>query len=88
MNNQITPDDPIFNKLSLRESEIYIGLLEGKTDQEISDKLKISIHTVKSHIKSTFFKLNVKTRLQAAALYIVQQQNLSDLPKKTTRTSE
>jgi DNA-binding NarL/FixJ family response regulator len=55
----------IMSGLSGREGEVYSALLEGKTDQEISDKLFITVNTVKTHLKSIFIKLNVKNRLEA-----------------------
>jgi DNA-binding NarL/FixJ family response regulator len=58
----------ILSKLSEREGEVYKVLLEGKTDQEIGDKLFISINTVKTHIKKIYEKLGVKTRLEAVSL--------------------
>jgi DNA-binding NarL/FixJ family response regulator len=58
----------VLSKLSDREKEVYKVLLEGKSDQEIADKLFISIHTVKAHIKKIYEKLEVKTRLEAVSL--------------------
>lgn len=58
----------ILEELSKREQDIYKALLEGKTDQEISDVLFISLNTVKTHIKNIYQKLGVKNRLEAASL--------------------
>ena len=55
-------------QLSEREVDVYNFLLKGKTDQEISDQLFISLHTVKSHVKNILIKLSVKNRLEAVTL--------------------
>jgi DNA-binding NarL/FixJ family response regulator len=55
-------------QLSEREIDVYNVLLKGKTDQEISDQLFISLHTVKSHVKNILIKLSVKNRLEAVTL--------------------
>jgi len=58
----------LLSELSEREADVYKVLLAGKTDQEISDQLFISVHTVKSHLKNILIKLAVKNRLEAVAL--------------------
>jgi DNA-binding CsgD family transcriptional regulator len=52
--------------LTVREREVLklIGL--GATNREIADKLIISEHTVKSHLRSILNKLNIRNRQQAA----------------------
>ena len=67
-NNQNQQHDSILAQLSEREIDVYNILLKGKTDQEISDQLFISLHTVKSHIKKILLKLDVKSRLEAVTL--------------------
>lgn len=59
----------IFHKygLSKREQEIFILMLEGKSNKEIGDTLFISVKTVKNHIYSIFQKLGVNSRIK---LYI------------------
>ena len=54
--------DDIFIKkatLSKREKEIMALIIEGLENQEIAEKLFISIHTVQSHRKNIFKKMNV-----------------------------
>lgn len=58
-------DDIIF-KISGRESEILRLLAEGFTNKEISQILKVSPNTVKSHVLHIFNKLGVNDRTQAA----------------------
>ncbi len=47
--------------LSKRETEILRNLTLGRTNQEIADKLFLSIHTVMTHRKNITRKLNIKT---------------------------
>lgn len=51
-----------FEKLSIQERKIYDLLLEGATNQEISNHFNISLSTVKSHVSSIYSKLKVKSR--------------------------
>ena len=52
-------------ELSKRELEILGLLARGHSNQEIAEKLFISLSTVKTHIQNLFEKLDVKRRLQA-----------------------
>jgi DNA-binding NarL/FixJ family response regulator len=51
--------------LTLREKEILDLLIAGYRNKEISNKLFISLHTVKSHIFHIYEKLHVKSRVAA-----------------------
>jgi DNA-binding CsgD family transcriptional regulator/small-conductance mechanosensitive channel len=53
--------------LSVRELEVLSLVGTGATNREIAEKLIISEHTVKSHLRSILSKLNIKNRQQAAA---------------------
>jgi LuxR family maltose regulon positive regulatory protein len=53
--------------LSKRELEILQLINEGFSNQEIIDKLFLSLSTVKTHIQSIFRKLEAKNRTQALA---------------------
>ncbi len=52
--------------LTAREIEVLRLVAEGHTNTEISEKLFISPHTVKSHVVHIFNKLGVNDRTQAA----------------------
>ncbi|NPV78551.1 MAG: AAA family ATPase [Anaerolineae bacterium] len=54
-------------ELSDREREILTLLAEGLSNQEIAERLVISITTVKTHVGNIFNKLGVTSRLQAVA---------------------
>jgi LuxR family maltose regulon positive regulatory protein len=51
--------------LSARELDALKLIAENLTNQEIADKLFISLNTVKTHAKNIFLKLEVDSRIQA-----------------------
>jgi len=51
--------------LTKREKQILQGLAEGKDNKQISSCLYLSVETVKTHMKSIFRKMDVKSRLDA-----------------------
>jgi LuxR family transcriptional regulator, maltose regulon positive regulatory protein len=53
--------------LSDRELDTLKLIAEDFTNQEIADKLFISLNTVKTHLKNVFLKLDVDNRTKAAA---------------------
>lgn len=54
--------------LTNREIEVLKLIAQGYTNNEISNVLFISPHTVKSHMINIFNKLDVSGRIQAAVL--------------------
>jgi DNA-binding NarL/FixJ family response regulator len=57
-------------KLTPREHEILALLSKGDLVKEIADTLGISFWTVQGHIKSTFEKLNVHSRIEAVLRFL------------------
>ncbi len=55
-------------EISKRESEIVELICRGKSNQDISDSLFISIQTVKDHIHRIYLKTGVKNRVQLTNL--------------------
>ncbi len=53
--------------LSKRELEILHCVAEGSTNQQIAERLFISVNTVKRHMSNVFAKLEVKSRTAAVA---------------------
>ncbi|SNT29619.1 transcriptional regulator, LuxR family [Ekhidna lutea] len=51
--------------LSKREVEVLELLAQGFSNQEVADKLFVSLNTAKTHISNIYTKLNVKRRTQA-----------------------
>jgi len=72
LSSQILPpiytdaDGPV--DLTKRELDVLTIASEGASDKEIAERLCISIHTVKSHIRNILSKLQVNTRREASRL--------------------
>jgi DNA-binding NarL/FixJ family response regulator len=54
-------------RLTPREREVVDLIAEGLSNKEISARLEIASHTVKSHVRNIMEKLTLHTRLQIAA---------------------
>ncbi len=54
--------------LTEREEKILLLIAKGYTNNEISEKLFVSVNTVKTHTKNIFLKLNVRNRTEAAKI--------------------
>lgn len=52
--------------LTSREREVAQLVASGYTNQEIGDRLRISLQTVKNHLQSIFRKLAVANRVELA----------------------
>jgi DNA-binding CsgD family transcriptional regulator len=50
--------------LTVREQDVARFLVAGLTAREISSELEISFHTVRSHIRSLYFKTGVTNRVE------------------------
>jgi DNA-binding NarL/FixJ family response regulator len=62
----VTPDELLRQTgISKREYEVLQLMAQGLSNQEIADKLYISLNTVKTHSSNLFVKLDVKRRTQA-----------------------
>ena len=59
-----TPED---DSLTGRELEVLRLVSRGESNQQIADKLVISVNTVKSHLKNILSKLQLENRTQVAA---------------------
>ncbi len=53
--------------LTERELEVLQLIAEGLTNQEVANRLYLSLHTVKAHARNIYGKLSVKNRTQAVA---------------------
>lgn len=60
--------------ISPRESEIVREICNGLTNKEISEKLFISLQTVKDHTHRIYIKTNVKNRVQLINLVKVENR--------------
>ena len=52
-------------ELTERERNIVYLLANGFKNEEIGNRLNISVHTVKAHLESIFYKFRVANRMQA-----------------------
>lgn len=52
-------------ELTSRELEILLLMAQGESNQDISEKLFISLKTVKTHVSNVLMKLDVEDRTQA-----------------------
>jgi len=59
-------DRPLVEPLSVRELEVLKLIVDGLSNQEIADKLIISLATSKTHVRNILNKLAVDDRTQAA----------------------
>lgn len=64
-NESDEPADPAEFSLTAREHELLEGLLRGETYTTLADRLFLSPHTVKTHIKNIYKKLHVHSRAMA-----------------------
>ena len=60
-------DQPALDRLGIskREFEVLGLIASGLSNQEIADKLFVSVNTIKSHSSNLFQKLDVSRRTQA-----------------------
>jgi NarL family two-component system response regulator LiaR len=58
----------VLSVLSLRERQVLIGMMEGRTGAQIARSLFLSTNTVRTHSRSILLKLDVHSRLEAVAL--------------------
>lgn len=58
------------SKLTPRERQLLDLLTRGHSNKELADMLKISFDTVRTHLSHIYEKMNVRSRTEAAALYL------------------
>ncbi|MFC3502678.1 helix-turn-helix transcriptional regulator [Micromonospora krabiensis] len=64
------PADDELAVLTAREREVLAAVAEGLTNKEIGQRLFISERTIGVHVSHIFDKLQVRTRVQASAIYL------------------
>lgn len=62
------PDASEAFALSRREIDVLRAIVEADTEREIADRLFVSLHTVRTHVKNIYRKLHVHSRAEAVRL--------------------
>ena len=62
---RLTTPPRSFPELTARESELLALIAQGRTNEEIAEKLALSLKTVRNHVSNIFSKLQVADRAQA-----------------------
>ncbi len=62
---------------SHRERQVLTYVSQGLTNAQIADELFLSESTIKSHLSSAFAKFGVRSRREAAALFLELEQTTS-----------
>lgn len=65
---------------SHRERQVLSFVSRGLTNAQIAEKLFLSESTIKSHLSSAFSKFGVRSRKEAAALFLELEQTSAALP--------
>lgn len=68
--NAATNLPPEFSRLSPREKEVLLFLADGLSDQELADKLFVSITTIRTHLRRIYDKLLVRNRTEAVTMLL------------------
>lgn len=67
--SKLEPQDKVPSEMAMltqREIDVLTLVAQGLSDKEIASQLTLSVHTVKSHLRSILAKLQVNTRREAA----------------------
>jgi two-component system, NarL family, nitrate/nitrite response regulator NarL len=56
--------------LSPREREVLGMTAQGLTNRQVADELHVTVHAVKFHLASSFRKLGVTNRTEAAVAFL------------------
>lgn len=76
----------ILQTLTRREREILARLADGATGQAIADELGLSRNTIRTHVQNILTKLQVGSRLEAAA-YVVRHGLMPTLERSRPHAS-
>jgi DNA-binding NarL/FixJ family response regulator len=75
-------DDQAWHELTPRQLEIADGLMGGLGNQELSERMGISEHTVRRHVEAVFRWLGVSSREDAAA-ELARRRLIGTLPERS-----
>ena len=77
-----------FPRLSNREIEVGLGVLDELSNKEIADRLNISTRTVKYHLSSLFDKTSTEDRHALAKVLSTVLSNIARDQKSVSRATE
>ncbi len=60
------PLQRLISPLTPREQQVLQGIYAGDTNAQMAEQMRLSEHTIKSHLYTAYKKLNVKSRLEAS----------------------
>jgi NarL family two-component system response regulator LiaR len=63
--SMIRARQPPESELTAKELEVLGAVAEGLSNQQVADRLFVSLSTIKTHLQSIYGKLDVKRRTQA-----------------------
>jgi two-component system, NarL family, response regulator LiaR len=66
----VTTDESAGRDLTRRERQVLALMAEGLTNNDIADRLVISLSTAKTHVSSNISKLGVSSRTEAATVAV------------------
>ncbi|HZX04369.1 helix-turn-helix transcriptional regulator [Kribbella sp.] len=68
-------EHPSFGWGSLTEAELRVARLaaEALTNQQIADRLELSRHTVESHLRHAYRKLDIGSRVELTRLVVIHE---------------
>ncbi|WP_032830208.1 response regulator transcription factor [Pseudomonas sp. GM79] len=63
-------------RITRREREVILSLVNGLTNKQIAQQLGISKYTIRDHLSSIFEKMDVTSRIELAVLVVGMKENL------------
>ncbi|WP_407333947.1 response regulator transcription factor [Enterovibrio sp. 27052020O] len=66
------------HSLSIREQQVFLHLLQGKSNKDIAVQLHLSPSTVKSHVSSILLKTGKSSRNQLSTLLLEEDQDQTE----------
>lgn len=60
----VQPNNDLLSNLSKREQEVALYVAKGMSNQEMADKMFVSLRTVKAHLSSVYEKTGLRNRLE------------------------
>ena len=74
--------------LSNREMDVAVGMAEGLTNDALAERLRCSVHTVGTHVRRIFRKLEVSNRAAVVGRLLLVYHDLIDVDGSAPPTLE